>query len=368
MDQSYLGIGYSYGSFNHQSLPDERQSIHTGAEPATTAGNNTSRNHAELDVEDLMRTYMQQCVDYHEHEQEKNQEQSEPPNQDGSLMMDKPASPPTLQVMNFIPAVTSTKEIPDADLSGAKGIAEVNEDISQSPEFVAALERAKAVAQRLANGTSALTQTSHNSSGIDIAGYPYAQKRWEFLQAHKQKLHLRWIGNLQYLAEKDEEQLFQMRNQIAGVNATYNQHQRKRPRGAGGDSTKNVLQSLAGVGSKERHHTQKQVDRRTSSLPVCGIYITGLSRMLDIHPEDDSTTENTLRELFSSYGKVSSVKLYTHRKTGRKKGDGLVLYDWASIRKKRISESAPGADNVEEFQKMICSQVRTKQSLMIVFA
>jgi len=43
-----------------------------------------------------------------------------------------------------------------------------------------------------------------------------------------------------------------------------------------------------------------------------------------------STTEDELRELFDKHGKLLSVKIISHRETGRSRGFGFVEYEEAS--------------------------------------
>jgi len=54
------------------------------------------------------------------------------------------------------------------------------------------------------------------------------------------------------------------------------------------------------------------------------IYLTNLQT-------DGSTTEQSLRELFGSYGQLDRITMYRHRSTGEYKGDGLIMFGRESV-------------------------------------
>ena len=87
--------------------------------------------------------------------------------------------------------------------------------------------------------------------------------------------------------------------------------------------------SMAGIGTKSRkkiERTKKKeghvvIDTSKQRELRCAVYITGL-------PTDPTTmNEDTLAALFASYGDIKRVQLYVNRRTGRRKGDGLVVFD-----------------------------------------
>jgi hypothetical protein len=198
------------------------------------------------------------------------------------------------------------------------------------------IEKAKAVAARISNEISTIPR--------EDASYPYAQKRFAFFQRHQQKLDNALINNLKYLIDKDEG-LLQQIQEVQKITVK-----------------QNVLHSVAGIGSKERKYVQNQLKRKghnvSSNLNNCGVYITGLG------DGDDIDIENTLRTLFGSYGKVSNIKLYEDKITKARKGDGLVLYDWASVRKERIA-SGDGSDDPGAFISLVCGQVSIFEKFIV---
>jgi RNA recognition motif-containing protein len=51
-----------------------------------------------------------------------------------------------------------------------------------------------------------------------------------------------------------------------------------------------------------------------------------------------ATTEETLRDLFSQYGEVDSIKIITDRETGRVKGFGFITMNDDAAAQKAIDE------------------------------
>ena len=256
---------------------------------------------SEKDLDSLMQSYMDQCLQYH-------QEQSQQP-------LSVSQSP------TFVPS-SSTYE----DIGQENDVSSTESDTKKKESLHEGIEKAKAVAARISNEISRIPREG--------ASYPYAQKRFAFFQRQQQKLDNALINNLKYLIDKDEG-LLQQIQEVQKITVK-----------------QNVLHSVAGIGSKERKYVQNQLKRKghnvSSNLNNCGVYITGLG--------DGDDIENTLRTLFGSYGKVSNIKLYEDKITKTRKGDGLVIYDWASVRKERIA-SGDGCDDPGAFISLVCGQV-----------
>lgn len=256
---------------------------------------------SDQDLDSLMRSYMEQCLQYH-------QDQSQQPHSANQAPTFVPSS------SHCEDAITENDTLPIE--SDSKRIEKMHEGI----------EKAKAIAARFSKEISKVPR--------EDASYPYAQKRFAFFQQHQQKLDNALIKNLKYLLDKDE-----------GLLQTIQEAQKI-------SSQHNLLHSVAGIGSKERKYVQSQLKRKghdlASNLNNCGVYITGLG--------DGDDMENVLRTLFGSYGKVSTIKLYEDKVTKTRKGDGLVMYDWASIRKERIA-SGDDNDDPRAFISLVCGQL-----------
>lgn len=256
---------------------------------------------SEKDLDSLMQSYMDQCLQYHQEQSQRALSVSQSP--------------------TFVPS-SSTYE----DIGQENDLSSIESDRTKKESLHEGIEKAKAVAARISNEISTIPR--------EDASYPYAQKRFAFFQRHQQKLDNALINNLKYLIDKDEG-LLQQIQEVQKITVK-----------------QNVLHSVAGIGSKERKYVQNQLKRKghnvSSNLNNCGVYITGLG--------DGDDIENTLRTLFGSYGKVSNIKLYEDKITKTRKGDGLVIYDWASVRKERIA-SGDGSDDPGAFISLVCGQV-----------
>jgi len=254
--------------------------------------------------------------------------------------------------------------------------------IQNTEEFQRKLQNAKAIAQRLASysHSSSLITSSHpntpnvtstastipatiiTTTDASTSFYPYAEKRKQYLQnVHSKRLHLSLLKNLDYLVKKDEEvHLIQMQhlNNYYDQKRTNQQQQQKKLQ----NTSKGIFISMGGIGSKDRNKMDRNLKRKghvvsnhhhNSKKNCCGVYITGLSKGLKptaVTQEKYGTNEQTqhdhdneemiVKQLFESYGKIDRLTLYVDKKTGCRKGDGLVLYDWDQIKKEKYGSGS----------------------------
>lgn len=283
-------------------------------------------------LDELMKSYMDQCIQYDEEQRALA----------ASSAVHESAAP------HFVSASVNNG-IQNEDQFHQKETENLQlMDAKQEEQLRLGIERAQAIAAKFSNSSSSrITRNPHQ----DDTSYPYAQRRYQFSQKFHRKLQDALLKNLTYLADRDEDHL----QRIEQVK----QHVLK----------KDVIHSLSGIGSKERKYVQKEMIRKghdvSSNLTDCGVYVTGLS--LDDESEVEET--NTLSTLFSSYGKISKIKIYHDKATQKKKGDGLVLYDWPSVRKDRILRGiCHEEDDPSKFLTLVCGQVSNlKYPFQIVY-
>ena len=116
--------------------------------------------------------------------------------------------------------------------------------------------------------------------------------------------------------------------------------------------------SKSGIGTKSRQkieRTKKKeghvaIDGSRQRELRCAVYITGL-------PVGEGTiSEDDLAALFGSYGTVKRTTLYVDRRTGRRKGDGLVVYDVPKLAGNGDGGSS-GWKAAEDMVRSVCEQV-----------
>jgi len=162
---------------------------------------------------------------------------------------------------------------------------------------------------------------------------PYKSERVEWarrraesldrLQARKEKALLK---NFEYLQKVEAERLQESLQHLEKTQIYQQQlkeyHQRvfaerRRAKAA------TVQVTTAGLGSKERkkaeNQRKKQIRPGTLATDSVAIYVSNLK------PAD--TVESYLRTLFGAYGKLHKIHFYKDKKTGKRKGDVLVIYN-----------------------------------------
>jgi hypothetical protein len=220
------------------------------------------------------------------------------------------------------------------------------------------VDEALAVAMRVPPSTStssAAPPLSHPRipTSISIPIKPpseYSEARAQYAETRQKRLQAAMLRNFEYVARRDEadmqrhlEELERQRElgkmmaerqqrsmeerMSAAAAATAATTQAKSKKNGGGGV--NGAASMAGIGTKSRkkiERTKKKeghvvIDTSEQRELRCAVYITGL-------PTDPTAvSEDTLTALFSSYGSIKRVQLYIDRRTGRRKGDGLVVFD-----------------------------------------
>lgn len=369
---SYYGLGYNH-SFSVSTPEQLNQEKVKG-------------NISEVDA--LMTTYMQQCVDYHEEQKKIEAREQEKQSQNEDIPQVVTISYKKIKLsepVNFVAGdiqkgnITKCSEyISNGDCKSievAQQESSSDEPSMVDPAFVKALHTAQEIAKSF-NKTANLHQDFENAK----LQYPFAEKRNEFMTGHKKMLHNRFIQNLDYLAKQDEEKLKEQMSQLQSIQEI----QAKRQQILLEQKQKRILlnqqrlqskgsQCVAGIGSKQRKGHEKKLEKSghmtksslSSTAASCAVYISGLPTDFNIDPSNSNAStgisseealESILHGLFSSFGKISSLKLYREMSSRKMKGDGLISYDFSSIRKDLFSKGE-SYDDIQGFLKSVCSQV-----------
>jgi hypothetical protein len=299
-----------------------------------------------------MQHYLQQCLVYHEEQEEVRRNQvaavplaeTETQFVPSSVKIETDESEPFhLQEEAPIAFKNATAQlIPNTSLvkQAEEGRLRVQAILQRFQHQQEKLFQAHPLVAAAANVDANGDECRHNEDGI-IDGEPlsiYREQRIAGLQREETRKHAALLKNLEYVAARENERYQQLMVQ-AKKTRQHQQHihdrsqnvleERKRAQFAAGTK----LKSQRGVGAGRRTtidsvkqaktHApggQQQEEREQSSV---AIYLSGI-------PTNDTVGDGMLRQLFSSYGKILKLHFYRNKKTGQLKGDGLIVYQVSS--------------------------------------
>jgi RNA recognition motif. (a.k.a. RRM, RBD, or RNP domain) len=319
-EDSHLGLGYSSTPSEHHDAGVQDDDGESGSSSAVAG--------------DMLRILMQQCLAYHL-EQQKQQEAPE-------------------SFSHFQPSLTET------GTAASEPIITVNPNPADSKEAAAQEGRARANAilekfQRRSREHGVIESSCLSGDGKTTAttATPASElrmKRENCLAQESLRKKQFWVKNLEYVTKRDRQRLQHQLAQVEEAKQWETQVQehyllaleerKKRLRNG------SQLISQAGIGSVKRKRVEKEKNRTSlghfdqQADASVSIYVKGI-------PTDGSVAEETIKNLFSSYGTIRKVHFYRNKQTSTLKGDALVVFQATSKGTER-----------ETVLKNVCSQVR----------
>lgn len=297
---SFLGLGFS----------------HSGRE-----GEAPTPSSAIDAADSLMKHYLQQCLDFH-NEQQQHQLTEEAAIPQFVTAQHPPAPRPAAETApshSHMPpgAVVTTTTTEQSSVASS-----VSDPLS-NPSAQEAIAKAQAIVQKFQQQHHHQFPFSAGTASTTLQPADYRYRRQQQLEKEQERLHKATLKNFEYVAQREEERL---KHQLAQLQETQVLEQQLQEQQAALFRTRQQAQatlSKAGIGTTSRHKLEKQKQRKGHVAKMnhdltIAIYLSGLPR---------NVTEDFVRQLFSSYGAIRRVILYRNKQTGELKGDALVVYN-----------------------------------------
>jgi hypothetical protein len=262
-----------------------------------------------------MKHYVQQCLDYHEEQQQHD------PN--GEAAETEAAAVPqfvTAQLPSSLPPVSVTV-LPPVSVTVPEQSSCV---LSQSP--VSPLSHPSAQEAIAKARSIVLKFTQEHYSGSDISPADYRYRRECMLEKERTRLHAAMLKNFQYVARREEERMKVKLAQLQETKLLEQQLQQQHAAVLKERKQASLAASKAGIGTFRRQKVEKSTKREGHAVSntvdsSIAFYLSGLPK---------NFTEDSVRQLFASYGSIRRVHFYKNKQTGEPKGDALVVYNVAA--------------------------------------
>lgn len=279
-----------------------------------------------------MKQYLQQCLDYHE-EQQQRQQQKDEAAVPQFVTAQYPPSPPPVSV------TASVLSLPPVSPLSHNSALE-------------AIAKARSIVKKF---------TQQHYSGSDILPTDHRYRRELMLEKERKRLHMAMLKNFEYVARKEEDRLKVQLAQLQETKLLEQQLQQQHAAMLRERKQASLAISKAGIGTSRRQTLEKSKQRHGHAVSSendssIAIYLSGLPKTM---------TEDSVRQLFASYGSIRRVHLYRQKQTGELKGDALVVYNAAADRQMILAAACSQVNHVMVYGLCVALSIQSTDSRVL---
>ena len=300
--------------------------------------NSQGQHREETSVDQLMKNYMKQCLDYHQEQMAATTSdvvdhtpQFVPPSRaQESKHEETEAVPSTIS----FPVQKEVKEPQEAN--GMQQEQEV--DVSVPDETIA---KAKAIAQKF------LLQQPKDRDNMTPEECRVRRENW--VQKEQERFHKALLKNFEYIARREERRLKLQLAKIEEARRIEQDLEKQHALRLQQRQQMVVVHNKAGIGTGKRKRLEGFKKRKGHAAAAASTPDNSDTAALYLSSLPPSVEEETIHAVFGSYGTIRKVHFYRHKETQQLKGDGLLVYQL----QKGISKS--------ELLKSVCMQVSSNR-------
>mmetsp|Transcript_37054 Transcript_37054/g.42278 ORF Transcript_37054/g.42278 Transcript_37054/m.42278 type:complete len:376 (-) Transcript_37054:110-1237(-) len=304
------------------STRNEEESTSLGLGYYSESFNANTESFEDSNLDDMMKHYFQQCMEYHKEQEGLEQKRKEEANE---LLFVKEENNLSMQFLNDGISEKNIKAINESNIN----IVEEKDTKEAAIQLEASIVKAKAIVQKFQLSSSVqLTKKDHPPNY-------YLLQRRQFYAKERDRFEKALLKNFAYVANREEQRLEQKLEQIH-QNRQLEQSLLRQEEIKRWKTKQRILQGI-GIPTKKRQRQNNKNEKEEQQ--TASIYVSNLPNHEDCN--------SILRTLFESYGTIRKIHQYRNKETNEFKSDALIVYSLLNSTN----------HHTDEFLQSICQQL-----------